>query len=233
MKINEMNLLSGTEIIPIPEISLQELLANEHSVWIAEAEDGELDCDFIKRAFGMALTNPDIAKSTRQCMVVHIPVGRRNMFTVEKELLDSYMDKWMAGDSEYQINWGLYEIDCTGLRITFVANTPVSAKEETEVSMDDMEKGMSIKRKLSVMGIALVVGVVSIALSIHYMSLGAVCEHPESSFFDYLKNFLNRSFNKYDAYSMMYWMIGGAALLYSVLLTNIKKGNKYGKKNNA
>ena len=76
-------------------------------------------------------------------------------------------------------------------------------------------------------GVATIVGVISIALSIHYMKLGMV-SHPLPSdigFVDYIRYMLHQSCNRYEIYSMLLWAIGGAALLYAIFLTYVKLNN--------
>ena len=82
--------------------------------------------------------------------------------------------------------------------------------------------------RIGVATVATIVGVISIALSIHYMKLGMV-SHPspsEMSFVDYIRYMLHQSCNRYEIYSMLLWAIGGAALLYAILLTFVKLNNK-------
>ena len=89
--------------------------------------------------------------------------------------------------------------------------------------------------------IATIVGVISIALSIHYMKLGIflletpyapedpLVSHPSPSdmgFVDYIRYMLHQSCNRYEIYSMLLWAIGGAALLYAILLTFVKLNHK-------
>lgn len=76
--------------------------------------------------------------------------------------------------------------------------------------------------------VATIVGVISIALSIHYMKLGMI-SHPTPSdmgFVDYIKYMQHQSCNRYEIYSMLLWAIGGAALLYAILLIYVKLNNK-------
>lgn len=74
--------------------------------------------------------------------------------------------------------------------------------------------------RIGVATVATIAGVISIALSIHYMKLGMV-SHPSPSdmgFVDYIRYMLHQSCNRYEIYSMLLWAIGGAALLYAILL---------------
>ena len=90
------------------------------------------------------------------------------------------------------------------------------------------KKEASPRRMMLRIGIATIVGVISIALSIHYMKLGMV-SHPspsDMSFVDYIRYMLHQSCNRYEIYSMLLWAIGGAALLYAILLTFVKLNNK-------
>lgn len=90
------------------------------------------------------------------------------------------------------------------------------------------KKEASPRRMMLRIGVATIVGVISIALSIHYMKLGMV-SHPSPSdmgFFDYIRYMLHQSCNRYEIYSMLLWAIGGAALLYAILLTFVKLNNK-------
>ena len=90
------------------------------------------------------------------------------------------------------------------------------------------KKEASPRRMMLRIGVATIVGVISIALSIHYMKLGMV-SHPSPSdmgFVDYIRYMLHQSCNRYEIYSMLLWAIGGAALLYAILLTFVKLNNK-------
>lgn len=90
------------------------------------------------------------------------------------------------------------------------------------------KKEASPRKMMLRIGVATIVGVISIALSIHYMKLGMV-SHPLPSdigFVDYIRYMLHQSCNRYEIYSMLLWAIGGAALLYAILLTNVKLINK-------
>lgn len=82
--------------------------------------------------------------------------------------------------------------------------------------------------RIGVATVATIAGVISIALSIHYMKLGMV-SHPSPSdvgFVDYIRYMLHQSCNRYEIYSMLLWAIGGAALLYAILLIYVKLNNK-------
>lgn len=90
------------------------------------------------------------------------------------------------------------------------------------------KKEASPRRMMLRIGVATIVGVISIALSIHYMKLGMV-SHPSPSdmgFVDYIRYMLHQSCNRYEIYSMLLWAIGGATLLYAILLTFVKLNNK-------
>ena len=90
------------------------------------------------------------------------------------------------------------------------------------------KKEASPKRMMLRIGVATIVGVISIALSIHYMKLGMV-SHPSPSdmgFVGYTRYMLHQSCNRYEIYSMLLWAMGGAALLYAILLTYVKLNNK-------
>ena len=96
------------------------------------------------------------------------------------------------------------------------------------------KKEASTRRMMLRIGVATIVGVISIALSIHYMKLGMV-SHPSPSdmgFVDYIRYMLHQSCNRYEIYSMLLWAIGGAALLYAILLTNVKLIKKEDEKKN-
>ena len=96
------------------------------------------------------------------------------------------------------------------------------------------KKEASPRRMMLRIGVATIVGVISIALSIHYMKLGMV-SHPspsDMSFVDYIRYMLHQSCNRYEIYSMLLWAIGGAALLYAILLTNVKLIKKEDEKKN-
>lgn len=89
------------------------------------------------------------------------------------------------------------------------------------------KKEASPRRMMLRIGVATIVGVISIALSIHYMKLGMV-SHPSPSdmgFVDYIRYMQHQSCNRYEIYSMLLWAIGGAALLYAILLF-VKLNNK-------
>lgn len=79
--------------------------------------------------------------------------------------------------------------------------------------------------RIGVATVATIVGVISIALSIHYMKLGMVSPS-DMGFVDYIRYMLHQSCNRYEIYSMLLWAIGGAALLYAILLTFVKLNNK-------
>lgn len=90
------------------------------------------------------------------------------------------------------------------------------------------KKEASTRRMMLRICVATIVGVISIALSIHYMKLGMV-SYPSPSdmgFVDYIRYMLHQSCNRYEIYSMLLWAIGGAALLYAILLTYVKLINK-------
>ena len=90
------------------------------------------------------------------------------------------------------------------------------------------KKEASPRRMMLRIGVATIVGVISIALSIHYIKHGMV-SHPSPSdmgFVDYIRYMLHQSCNRYEIYSMLLWAIGGAALLYAILLTFVKLNNK-------
>lgn len=89
------------------------------------------------------------------------------------------------------------------------------------------KKEASPRKTMLRIGVATIVGVISIALSIHYMKLGMV-SHPLPSdigFVDYIRYMLHQSCNRYEIYSMLLWAIGGAALLYAIFLTYVKLNN--------
>lgn len=91
------------------------------------------------------------------------------------------------------------------------------------------KKEASPRRMMLRIGVATVttiVGVISIALSIHYMKLGMVSHPSDMGFVDYIRYMLHQSCNRYEIYSMLLWAIGGAALLYAILLTFVKLNNK-------
>lgn len=94
--------------------------------------------------------------------------------------------------------------------------------------MRTFKKQEASPRKMMLrIGVATIVGVISIALSIHYMKLGMV-SHPLPSdigFVDYIRYMLHQSCNRYEIYSMLLWAIGGAALLYAIFLTYVKLNN--------
>lgn len=127
------DLLTGVGIVPISKTILQGFLENEHVVLHEEAENDELEEDFMRRVFDKALRNPDFIKSTRQCLIIHIPGGHEKRSIGGTELLDSYVNKWMVGDAGFQMYWGVYEIPgASRMQITIVANMTALAKEKTE-----------------------------------------------------------------------------------------------------
>lgn len=215
-------LLAGTGIIPISEGCLEDILVNEHFMITEESEDGESEENFMRRIFSKALRNKAIVESTKQCMVINVPVGHGKMSLDEIEQLSSYIARWSIGDIPYTMNWGLYEIhNSTKMRITIVANSltlPLKDKDETSsYSVPD-----KLTRRVIVMCFAAIVGIVSVALSLHYMELGMI-KHPiGTGSIEYLKYILQQSCNRYEVYSMLCWAIGVCALLYVILSINVK-----------
>lgn len=215
-------MLAGTGVIPIPKTCLEALLADEHFMLSEEALDGESEGHFMRRTFNKALQIKSIVKSTKQCMIINAPVGHGKMSVEEIEQLSSYITRWTIGDTHYTMNWGLYEIpNSLKMRITIVANsTTLSSTSKVEVT--DKAAPGKFTRRMIVMCTAVIVGIISIALSLHYMELGVTPCPLGMSFVDYLKYMLHQSYNRYEVYSMIYWAIGGCALLYVVLSINVK-----------
>lgn len=88
------------------------------------------------------------------------------------------------------------------------------------------KKEASPRRMMLRIFVATIVGVISIALSIHYMKLGMVSYPSDMDFMDYIRYMLHQSYNRYEIYSILLWAFGGAALLYAILLTKVKLINK-------
>ena len=84
------------------------------------------------------------------------------------------------------------------------------------------KKEASLRRRMLRICVATIVGVIFIALSIHYMKLGMVSHPSDMGFVDYIRYMLHQSCNRYEIYSILLWTIGGAALLYAILLINVK-----------
>lgn len=84
------------------------------------------------------------------------------------------------------------------------------------------KKEASLRRRMLRICVATIVGVISIALSIHYMKLGMVSHPSDMGFVDYIRYMLHQSCNRYEIYSILLWTIGGAALLYAIIPKNYK-----------
>ena len=226
-------MLTGTGVIPIPKTCLEELLAEKHFMLMEEAQDGESEGDFMKRVFNKALRNKSIVESTKQCMVINAPVGHGKMSLDEIEQLSSYITRWSIGDAHYTMNWGLYEIpNSSKMKITIVA-TPLALPSTDKVEANAKAVPGKSMKQMIIMCAAIIVGIISIALSIHYMKLGMVKRPICTGFVDYLKYMLQQPFNRYEVYSMLLWAIGGCALVYAVLSINVKsKANNKNEKNN-
>lgn len=220
-------LLAGAGIIPVPEKCLEELLVDEHFMFTEESEDGETEGEFMRRVFCKALRDRHIAQSTKQCMVINAPVGHGKMNLDEIEQLSWYIKRWAIKGTPYTMNWGLYEIpNSTKMSITIVANSHVLSTTDDKVEIKTHVASGKICRRMTFMCISVIIGIVSIVLSIHYMELGMVKRPICTGFVDYLKYMLQQPFNRYEIYSMLLWAIGGCALLYAVLSIKVKPRNK-------
>lgn len=224
-------LLAGTGVIPIPEKCLEELLVDEHFMITEESEDGESEGDFMRRVFNNALRNKAIVESTKQCMVINAPVGHGKMSLDEIEQLSSYITRWSIGNLPYTMNWGLYEIPyTTKMRITIVANSPaLPSMDKVEIKPQAVQDKFT--RRMIVMCVAVVGGIISIALSLHYMELGMINRPIGIGFVEYLKYMLQQSCKRYEVYSMLCWAIGMCALWYVILSIKVKPRNKEHKSN--
>lgn len=120
-------LLAGTEMVPVPKESLEELLAGEHVMFTDESEEGESAGSFMRRVFYKALLDKSIVQSTMQCVVINVPVGSREMGLDDIiGQFSSYVERWSTGGDSCTMNWGLYEIpNSTKTSITIVANLPI------------------------------------------------------------------------------------------------------------
>lgn len=226
-------LLAGVGIIPITESNLEEILVDKNFMFTEESDDGESEGDFMKRVFDKALQNKAIVESTKQCMVINAPVGHGKMSLDEIEQISSYIDRWIIGDSLYKMNWGLYEVpNSTKMSITIVANSPVLSTTDKVEAETNTASDRSVRR-MGIMCTSIIVGIASIALSIHYMKLGIVKRPICTGFVDYLRHILQQPFNCYEFYSILFWAIGGCALVYAALSINVKsKVNNKNEKNN-
>lgn len=225
-------MLTGTGVIPIPKTCLEELLAKKHFMLMEEAQDGESEGDFMKRVFNKALQNKSIVESTKQCVVINAPVGHGKMSLDEIEQLSSYITRWSIGDTHYTMNWGLYEIqDSTRMKITIVANSPVSPSPYKVKVEDLMVPSKYYKRRIMIMCAAIIVGLFFIALSLHYMELGLTPHPTGMGFIEYLKYMIQQPLNRYEVISMLYWSIGGCAFVYAMLSIKAIQKNKERKSN--
>ncbi len=119
-------LLAGTEIVPVPKESLEELLAGEHFMFTEESDEGESAGNFMRMVFDKALLDKSIVQSTMQCVVINVPVGSREMGLDDIGQFSSYVERWSTGGDSCTMNWGLYEIpNSTKMSITIVANLPI------------------------------------------------------------------------------------------------------------
>lgn len=225
-------LLAGTGIIPIPERCLEELLVDEHFMFTEESEDGESEGEFMRRVFSKALWNKNIAQSTKQCMVINAPVGHGKMNLDEIEQLSIYIKRWSIKGTPYTINWGLYEIpDSTKMKITIVANIPVTSSPHKVEVENYTVPSKYYKRRMIIMCAAIIIGIFFIALSMHYMDLGLTPHPTDMDFGEYLKYMFQQPLNRYEVKSMLFWLIGGCAFVYAMLSIKEISKNKEKKSN--
>lgn len=225
-------LLAGAGIIPVPERCLEELLGDEHFMFTEESEDGESEGEFMGRVFRKALWNKNIAQSTKQCMVINAPVGHGKMNLDEIEQLSIYIKRWSIKETPYSMNWGLYEIpDSTKMKITIVANSPVSHSPYKVEVEDQTVPSKYYKRRMMIMCAAVIVGIFFIALSLHYMELGLTPHPTGMGFVEYLKYMLQQPLNRYEVISILYWLVGGCAFVYAMLSIKAISKNEEKKSN--